>query len=165
MRCFRAEGVLDRLLLISPTYESNTIQFEGLPLDPKDVFHPDDPEGIDKIIDIIETERDEYDAYWEKREIWDKMKRAMREVKFEEDIVKLDPELLLKAYEFNCLDEQPPQHRYNGRKPVIFCLIDDSQSTALMRSQKFLNLATRHRHLGARNGDRLGMSLIILCQK
>lgn len=152
------------MLLISPTYQSNIPQYEGLPLDPSDVFTPDDPEAIEKIIDLVEKEREEYDSYWEKMDVWKQMRKAMKEIKWQEDIMKLDPELLLKAYEFQCLDEQPPQHKYGGKKPIIHVLVDDGQSTSLMGSRKFLNFITRHRHIGARNGDRLGVSLYIMCQ-
>ena len=40
----------DRILLISPTFESNYSQFKHLNIDPNDIFDPDDPEVVQKII-------------------------------------------------------------------------------------------------------------------
>jgi len=59
-----------------------------------------------------------------------------------------------------------PEHRWGGRKPSIAVFIDDAQSTAIFRNRRFLNLATRHRHIGAMPGDEasIGISLFIACQ-
>lgn len=164
LRNLHKEGSLDRVLAITSTYESNVPQFEGLPLERDDVFHPEDPEAIDKIVGIIEEERVAYDTYWQQMETWQAMRKAMKKVHSDQDILKLDPELLIKAYELQCIDSSPPEHRWNGRKPVIFLLVDDGQGSRLMRDVKFVNFCLRHRHLGAREGDRFGCSVAILCQ-
>lgn len=164
LRMMHQEGSLDRVLAITSTYESNVPQFEGLPLSREDVFHPEDPNAIDSIVQIIEEERRAYDTYWERMQTWQAMRKAMRKVSTDKDILNLDPELLVKAYELDCIDVEKPEHRWNGRKPVIFLLVDDGQGSRLMRDKRFVNFCLRHRHLGARQGDRFGCSVAILCQ-
>ena len=42
------------------------------------------------------------------------MKRALRKVKTDRDIGNLDPELLIGAYNDDCI-ESAPEHRFNGK--------------------------------------------------
>jgi hypothetical protein len=164
LRMMHQEGSLDRVLAITSTYESNVPQFEGIPLGKEDVFHPEDPEAIQHIVDIIESERRDYDTYWERMRTWQAMRKAMKQVNTDRDIFNIHPELLIKAYELEVMDVEKPEHRWNGRKPVIFLLVDDGQGSKLMRDRRFVNFCLRHRHLGARDGDRFGCSVAILCQ-
>lgn len=164
LRMMYEEGSLDRVLAITSTYESNVPQFEGLPLDKSDVFHPEDPEAIAHIVDIIESERRDYDTYWERMRTWEALRRAMKKVQTDTELFNQHPELMIKAYELEVMDVQKPEHRWNGRKPVIFLLVDDGQGSRLMRDKRFVNFCLRHRHLGARDGDRFGCSVAILCQ-
>jgi len=53
----------DRILVISPTFESNFTQFKHLNIRPEDVFDPDDPNVIEKINAIGIKERDDLIEY------------------------------------------------------------------------------------------------------
>jgi Mrp family chromosome partitioning ATPase len=86
LRMMHQEGSLDRVLAITSTYESNVPQFEGIPLGKEDVFHPEDPEAIQHIVDIIESERRDYDTYWERMRTWQAMRKAMKQVNTDRDI-------------------------------------------------------------------------------
>jgi hypothetical protein len=58
----------DRILVVSPTFESNFTQFKHLNIRPEDVLDPDDPNVIEKIIQIGNQERDDLLEYREKNE-------------------------------------------------------------------------------------------------
>ena len=60
--------------------------------------------------------------------------------------------------------ENPPQHKWNGKKPVIAVFVDDAQSSKLFRLARFLNLCIRHRHVGSFEKTRMGLSLFICVQ-
>jgi hypothetical protein len=89
------------------------------------------------------------------------MKTALKKVKTDRDIGNLDPALLMAAYD---VVENPPQHKWNGKRPVLAVFVDDSQSTALFRSAKFLNLCIRHRHVGSSEKTGMGVSMFICVQ-
>ena len=91
------------------------------------------------------------------------MKSALRKVETDRDIGNLDPALLMAAYQDDVV-ENPPTHKWNSKKPVICAFVDDSQSTSLFRSAKFLNLCIRHRHIGSSEKTRMGLSLFICVQ-
>ena len=56
----------DRILIISPTFESNYSQFKKLGVEPGDIFDPDDPEVVAKIQAIVDAERDDLLEYRQK---------------------------------------------------------------------------------------------------
>lgn len=166
LRVLAKENCLDRVFLIAPfsSYESDLPQFEGIPLDPADVFSPDDDECVDKVMDEIQKERRDYDRYWSQMSTYKDLQKALKKVRKDEDLYDvLDPMLLLRAYDQNVIDE-PPQHKWNGQKPIMVVIANDAQNSGLMGRRKFLNLCIRHRHVGARQGDRFGVSIVICCQ-
>ena len=62
--------VVDRLILVSPSAASNKALNDRLKriLAPEDMFdNPNDLSVPDKIVAIVEKERDDYEEYWEKR--------------------------------------------------------------------------------------------------
>ena len=62
--------VVDRLILVSPSAASNKALNDRLKriLAPEDMFdNPNDISVLDKIVAIVEKERDDYEEYWEKR--------------------------------------------------------------------------------------------------
>lgn len=163
----RKDRVLDRLFVITSTWESNKPLFDflKLPVSKDDVYSPDVPakQTIDDIIDKVTQETREYDEYMEKKKLHEQMKKALKTVKTDRDIVNLDPALLIASYDKDVV-ENPPVHRYNGKKPVLALFIDDSQSTPLFRSGAFLNLCIRHRHVGSSDDTRMGLSIFICVQ-
>jgi len=56
----------DRILIISPTYESNYAQFKRLGVAQDDIFDPDDPAVVQKVVDIVNAERDDLLEYRQK---------------------------------------------------------------------------------------------------
>lgn len=163
----RRDKVLDRLFVITSTYESNKPLFDfcKLPVDSEDVYNPDQnaKDIIDDIISKVKQECREYDDYRRKLYLHQQMKRALKQVKNDRDIGNLDPALLIASYEDDII-ENPPVHKYNGKFPVLALFIDDSQSTPLFTSRAFLNLCIRHRHIGSSDDTRMGISIFICVQ-
>ena len=65
-----AQGALDRLIIVSPTYDNNTHYFKGLPIDEEnDVVEPDEY-TCQWIVDALQEMANEYDEYYEKITLW-----------------------------------------------------------------------------------------------
>ena len=139
----KKDKALDRMFVITSTYESNKplFHFLKLPVDKDDVYHPDeDPkEIIESIFDKVSKETREYDDYMHRKYLHEQMRRATKKVKTDRDIGNLDPALLIATHDEEVLEGRP-KHRYNGKKPVLRLFIDDCQSTKLFRTNKFLNM-------------------------
>lgn len=163
----KKDKVLDRLFVITSSWESNKPLFDflKLPIDRDDVYNPDDNarETMDCIIDKVTQETREYDEYTQRLYMHNKMKRALKKVRTDRDIGNLDPELLIGAYNENVVEEAP-EHKYKGKKPVLGIFVDDCQSTPLFTSRAFLNLCIRHRHIGSSEDTRMGVSVFICVQ-
>ena len=148
----------DRILIISPTYESNYAQFKRLGVAQDDIFDPDDPAVVQKVVDIVNAERDDLLEYRQKLAMLKELKANIK-----------NPYDLQENYglfsEFIGLDGNwiTPEHKWGGRKPKLAVFVDDAQSTAIFRNRQFLNLTTRSRHQGSMPGDEasIGISMII----
>ena len=151
----------DRILIISPTYESNYAQFKRLGVARDDIFDPDDKQVVQKVIDIVNAERDDLLEYRQKLAMLKELKANIK-----------NPYDLSENYglfsEFIGLDGNwiTPEHKWGGRKPKMAVFVDDAQSTAIFRNRQFLNLVTRSRHIGSFEGDEasIGISMFIAIQ-
>jgi hypothetical protein len=160
LRLMKENNVLDRLILVSPTYHNNTHNFHGLPLSEEDIIEPE-KHTPEVLMDILDTEAQDYDLYHERMRKW---KLLQKYLKSDTPIEDIDPYLLLEFGE----DEQhlqPPTHKYNGKRPVIAILFDDCQGSDLFKSSsKLSNLVIKHRHLGKLKDGALGVTLMFACQ-
>jgi hypothetical protein len=150
----------DRVLVISPTFKSNSLLMKELDIDENDVFtDPDDPNIVQKIIDIVEEERDDLQTYLDQKKEYKRLLKML-----DDNYGNLPDELLLMFY--NDGHFTPPQHKYGGRNPFIGVIIDDCQSSKLFTNKRIQNLTIKHRHIGAFDGDRpsIGVSLFFLVQ-
>ena len=163
----KKDKVLDRLFVNTSSWESNKPLFDflRLPIDKEDVCDPDlcAKDSIDDIISKATQETKEYDEYHHKMRLHKQMKSALKNVKSDRDFGNFDPALLMAAYEDDVV-ENPPQHKWNGRRPVLAVFVDDAQSSPLFRSSRFLNLCIRHRHVGSSEKTRMGVSMFICVQ-
>jgi len=150
----------DRILICSPTFKSNSLLMKDLNIDENDVFEdPDDPTVVDKIIKLIEEERDELETYLEQKKEYQRLLKML-----DDNYGNIPDEMLLMFY--NNGNFQPPQHKYNGRNPFIALIVDDCQSSKLFTNKRIQNLTIKHRHIGAFESDRasVGLSLFFLIQ-
>ena len=72
--------VVDRLILVSPSAASNKALNNRLKriLAKEDMFdNPNDISVLDKIVAIVEKERDDYEEYWEKRRKYELLMRKL----------------------------------------------------------------------------------------
>ena len=145
-------GSFTRVYIISPTYESNPV-FEELPTEREDVY-TDISTVLQSIADIVR--------------------------KIEEDVVMYESELAYKAAynrvarlkegDSMAVPDEILLNKQNFRKPLTLprpyplVIIDDcshSQLYSLSKSNPFINLCLRHRHIG---GEGYGCSIFMLVQ-
>jgi len=72
--------VVDRLILVSPSAASNKALNDRLKsiLAPEDIFtNPNDITVLDRIVDIVEKERDDYEEYWDKKKKYDLLMKKL----------------------------------------------------------------------------------------
>lgn len=161
MKSLKKDKALDRVILISPTYESNKDMFKGLPIDDEDIYHdPYDVRAVDDIVGKVQKEMDEWKAYKEKMKLRNKLMNALKASKSASDVYKVDPELMIDAFNYDVIGQEEPKHKWNGKRPAIALLADDCQGSPLLNSPKFQNLCLRHRHVGGG----LGISIFMACQ-
>ncbi len=159
IRMLQESGSMDRAFVISPTFNSNKALLKQLNIEDEDIYSdPDDESVIQQIIDAVDDEREDYERYHEQMKQYKKFMKLLHGSKFD-----IPDEMLLDFYHEG--EFKPPEHRWKGRKPTLGLIIDDCQSTKIFRSRKFLNMVTRHRHLGQfKEGGALGLSLFICIQ-
>ncbi len=152
----------DRIIIVSPTYESNYAQFKHLNIQDEDKLDPDQPNVVEQIISKVEAERDDLLEYRQKLKLYKELKKVCSNP----DDLGEDKDTFHEYLSRDGLRFVPPQHRWGGNKPKIAVFVDDAQSTAIFRNRKFLNLATRHRHIGAMEGDEpsIGISMFLAIQ-
>jgi hypothetical protein len=148
----------DRVLIVSPTIHSNKEILKDLNIGPDDMFDPDDKEVVSKIIKIVEQEVEELERYRYELKLYKKFLKMLKESS------TFIPDEMLELFYQNG-DFREPQHKYDGREPILGLIIDDCQSTPLFRSRQFQNLVIRHRHVGQfKEGGALGISLFMCIQ-
>ena len=143
LRMMKAENKADRIIVISPTIDSNRALLDSLDIQDEDVFDPDSPTATEDVVAIINEERDQYQEELERLKRWKKFEKLMSS---NIPIESIDPYLFL---EFCDSTGQPvaPRLKY-GHRPMIHCFVDDCQSSRIFRDKKFLNMVIRHRHIG-----------------
>jgi len=145
LRMLKEQGKLDRLIVISPTAGSNKALLDMLGVDDEDVLDPEDKEVVNKVLDIVNQERDDWVQYLDKLDRWREYQKILNDDRI--PIESIDPYMMLE-FTNEWGQPQKPESRY-GHRPFLHCFVDDCQSSPLFRSRKWLNLVIRHRHLSA----------------
>jgi hypothetical protein len=158
LRAGNSENLYDRIFFITPSYLSNKKQFDDLGVDAEDVYEPE-VNAIDKVIEQVEAERDEWEQYLSEMEIYNKM--TGKETNFDDDEL-LNIELLLNGEEMI----KPQWKRKIVRRPQCVLILDDIIGSPCMRQASGINkIATLNRHIAPlQDGGALGLSVIILAQ-
>jgi len=160
LRMMKDQGCLDKLILITPTYQSNKANFKGLPVDEDNIIDPNDPTAVQQIRDIVDGERDMLDAYYDQLERYNEL---MKQIKSRRPIEEIDEDLLEEFGE----KMEKPKHYLDGRKPVICCFVDDALGTKIYGNKSGLsNLVILHRHLSVSKAleSALGITMIFATQ-
>ena len=158
--------VVDRLILVSPSAKSNKALNDRLKsiLAPEDIFEDvNDIRVLDKIVEIVEKERYDYEDYHDRRR---KYERLMKRLEGDTPLFQIPPEALMEC--FDGCHFKPPEHRWKGRRPVLLVWFDDIFGSDILggRGAKRLSqICMKHRHLGAlKGGGAIGVSLIFNVQ-
>jgi len=146
------DGSINRIFIISPTYDSNRI-FDLLHPDPGDVFKNIQTciADLSFILEKIQEMVSEYNKAKAYNKIYDKW------VRFEEGRgppLKLQEYNLVEKYDFKPMERLP--------RPSPLLIIDDMSHSDLYTPSKknpFINLCLRHRHL-----FKVGLSIFMLVQ-
>ena len=146
--------LMQRVLLITPTYNSNKEIFAPLKLDKnEDVFEPT-VDVLKKVVDIVETEKREYDEYLVKKK---RYREVMGHINSRSPIDGIPSDLLM------ALMDAPPKWKYkdDSHAPRLFLIIDDCFGSDLFKPRAGLtNFCMKHRHIA----DGLGISVAMLVQ-
>ena len=153
--------LMQRCLLITPTYNSNKEIFAPLHLNQdEDVLEPT-IDVLQKIIAIVEDEKKEYDKYWQDLKIY---KQFRKHLDNNTPIESIPSELLMTLMDSNF---NPPKYKYpacvgsNPHPPRLFLIIDDCMGTDMFKPRGNLtNFCIKHRHIA----DGLGISVAMLVQ-
>lgn len=148
----KRENLIDRVILITPTWYSNKEIWESLKLDPEDIFQPE--KGIlKKIESIIDAERLGWDAFLANKEKWYDVVNSDR------PISSYPPQFLQALIDNKFLE---PKWKYQSEVPPrLFLIIDDSLGFPIYKpSEKLTAFVACHRH----HGKGLGISIAMLVQ-
>lgn len=174
-RQFKDENIYDSWYVVSPSWESNQGHFKDLGIPSENVFYPN-KECIQKVLDAIEMEKEEWERYLIEMEIYNEFKRATKNKTALNNITNEELELFM---DFKYIDEngninisiQKPKWKNKIVRPATSILLMDDclGSTALSQSEAFTSMTIRNRHLSPlkepfENRQSMGLSVLILSQ-
>ena len=168
------DKLYDRYFMITPTYDSNKKYWEFLDIDEDDVFYPT-RDSIDKVIEAIESERDEWAEYLMSKKLYDDFKDKTKNATSIHSMDLLDLNCFIDLgyldQDGNPTDVPPPIWKRDIERPCQSCLLCDDilGSSALGNAPGLTKLAIMNRHIaplhepfGARAA--LGVSCFFLSQ-
>lgn len=166
LRKYKAANLMNRLFLISPTYKSNSFLFDGI-IDDEDVYEEAVQASLNKVIDKVQQEADEWKAHEENKMIWSEYKKQEKKY-LAGEIEEIEPEVLNAAVEAGLtLYDRFPEYKYPGvQRPQMWLVLDDIQSSALFNpntkvKNNLNNVLIKTRHMG---GSRFGLNVVIALQ-
>lgn len=147
----KREGLVDRILVTTPTYESNKKNWEALDIPREDVFEPA-KDGVDRIKGIIKAESEEWDAFQENKKIWKKITES------DMPLHKMSPLLVKMVMDNNGLE---PQWKYpKERPPILIWILDDCLGWDIYKpSAGLTKFIQSHRH-----HSKIGISVAMCTQ-
>ena len=139
------EKTFDRIYMITPTFLSNKSYF-GKMIDEEDVFEPT-KDSIQKVIDMVEEERDEFEDYLRKAKLYKEFIQILKSKR------EFSDGEIMKFEELGFLDDEfdRPKWKYgdkNVRPPQSLLILDDILSSpAILQSSGLTRIATLNRHI------------------
>ena len=156
LREAKNENYCDKIIVVTPTYNSNKQIWDIAGVESEDVYEPETG-VIRQVLDKCNAEKAEWDQFLEKKELYKQFKKDRKR-----PVQLINDDDLINYYLFNFWDE-PPKWKYDKEQPPrIHIVLDDCLNTPVMSRPKegLINLAIRHRHIM----DGLGCSLYMLVQ-
>ncbi len=171
VRGLQRERVFDSIKIITPTFNSNKAYFGDLIKDPEtDVLEPT-RDSIQRVIDMVEADRDLFEQHLEDLKEYNEFTRLLRSGG------DMSDEQILKYIDLGFLNErfEKPVFKYEKfaktlRAPQTLVILDDILSSpAILQSSGLTKLATLNRHVAPlketfKNRSACGIAVIIISQ-
>ena len=171
VRGLQRERVFDSIKIITPTFNSNKAYFGDLINDPElDVLEPTKG-SIQKVIDMVEADRDLFEKHLEDLKEYNEFTRLLKSGG------DMSDEQVLKYIDLGFLNQrfEKPVFKYEKfaktlRAPQTLLILDDILSSpAILQSSGLTKLATLNRHVAPlketfKNRSACGIAVIILSQ-
>lgn len=158
LRKYKAAGLMHRLFLITPTYESNRFLFDGLLQDTGDVFESTTQASLDEVINRVHAEAEEWRIYKSNKKLWHEFQLQKKEY-VRGKRKEIDPELVGEVMQAGLGDlDTFPDYKYGDcDHPCMWLVLDDIQSSSLLNQStkvpgNLANLCIKHRHIAGRFG-------------
>lgn len=159
------EKTFDRIYIITPSFNSNKAYF-GKYIKEEDVFEPT-RESIQQVIDCVERDRDEWEEFLVKKELYKKFKNDISKKNYLKYLDGDDIDLYEDLGFFN----EPPEWKYEKEEPAKSLLVLDDclGSPAILQSSGLTKIATLNRHIAPLQEDfkgrsACGLAVMILSQ-
>tara|TARA_R110002072_G_scaffold62530_6_gene156352 strand:+ start:248 stop:1225 length:978 start_codon:yes stop_codon:yes gene_type:complete len=151
-------GYYDRVFLVTPTYKSNQVLWDTVPIKSSDALEPT-KSCLKEILSRIETEKQEYDQYLERASKYKEFQKLLT-VETMGMSSKVAKQVL--AYDkMGFFEKSPPEWRYDpSRPPRLALILDDCLgSPVFLPSAGLTSFCVSHRHHSG-----IGCSVFMLVQ-
>lgn len=165
--------LFDVIYMVTPSFKSNSEYFDFC-VDEINVQYPT-RNSIDAVVQAVERDRDEWELYLKKCELYKQLKKEMKTPQHE-----FTDDELIALHDLGLLDMEPPTWKYERKgeepqPPRSLVILDDViGSRALLESSGLTKIATLNRHIAPlqdnfayKNGEvrsACGLGVIILSQ-
>lgn len=152
-------GACQRVIIVTPTWNSNREIFAALSIADTDVLPPEKG-ALQEAVKRVEDEKREHDQYLDKKKRYASFQRLLKDAP---TIESISPMLLLEAHEQGWFHSPPKWKHADASHPAyVHLIIDDCLSLPVMShpSAGLVNLCCKHRHIA----DGLGVSISMLVQ-
>ena len=149
-------GLMDRIIILTPTWLSNENTYKPLNIAEEDVLEPHKG-SIKEVMQIIKQEKADWDDFQTQKELY---KRFKNDMQGNIPIKDIPPNVLLQYHDWNFFNHKPEWKYKKEVTPRLFLIIDDMLGTPLMLpSSGLVNMCIKHRHL-----FEVGISIAMLVQ-
>jgi hypothetical protein len=151
LHILKQNKLVDLILVITPTYESNRRNWEALGISRDHVIEPT-KDSIQKVLGIIKAESEDWDSYKDKKAKWDKIMNS-----------DMPFHMMPPAYTQMLVENggMEPQWKYEiERPPILFLVLDDCLGWDIYKPTAGLTkFVQSHRH-----HHKIGISVAMLVQ-
>ena len=156
LRESKSKHYLDRVFVITPTYNSNKTIWDIADIPAEDAYEPS-VSIIKDILELCDAEKAEYDDFINQKKLYKQFRKDSNK-----PVSKINEDNLINYYQYGFFDA-PPVWKYPVEQPPrIGIVLDDCLNTDVMakRTAGLCNLCIRHRHVM----DGLGVSIFMNTQ-
>ena len=154
LNILKREKLIDRLIVITPTYESNKANWDALGIAREDVMEPS-KDVLQKVMAIIKAESEEYDTFKHNKKMFKQITES------DQPINRMNPMLVKMIMDLN---GREPEYKYgvpgNEVPPRLFLVLDDCLGHPIyLPSAGLTKFVQSHRH-----HHKIGISVAMLTQ-